>query len=70
MLWPKLTLTVQKEMQIASARAGMTPDQLRAVLSEPLVMAGGLPVRVPSPEVMSSSDEDQVAYPDKTRLIR
>jgi hypothetical protein len=44
----QLTLTVQKEIQIAAARAGMTADQLRAVLSAQQVMAGGLPIRVPS----------------------
>ena len=54
----RLTLTVQKEIQVAAARAGMTADHLRAVFSVPPVTAGGTPIRVPSPEVMGSSDEE------------
>jgi|LauGreDrversion4_1035100.scaffolds.fasta_scaffold1032377_2 hypothetical protein len=45
----KLTLTVQKEVQISAARAGMTADQLRAVFSAPPAMAGGVLLRVPFP---------------------
>ena len=54
----KLTLTVQKEIQVAAARVGMTDDHLQAVFSVPPVTAGGLPVRVPSPEDMGSIDEE------------
>jgi hypothetical protein len=54
----KLTLTVQKEIQVAAARAGMTADHLRAVFSVPPVTAGGTPIRhVPSPEAMGSGEE-------------
>jgi hypothetical protein len=54
----RLTLTMQKEMEISAARAGMSADQLRAVLSAPPAMAEGALLQVPSPVTMSSRDED------------
>ncbi len=54
----RLTLTVQKEIQAAAARAGMTADHLRAIFSVPPLTAGGTPIRVPAPQAMGSSDEE------------
>jgi hypothetical protein len=53
----KIQFTVQKETQVVAARAGMTADQLRAVFGAPPLTAGGLPIGVPSPEVIGPSDE-------------
>ena len=53
----KITGTVQRDIQEAALGAGMTAEQLRAHFSTPLTSAGGLPLRLPSPEI--PSDEDQ-----------
>jgi len=39
------------------AHPGMTTEQLRALFSAPPASAGGLPLRLPFPEVPSSNDE-------------
>jgi hypothetical protein len=42
----QLTLTVQKELQMSAAKAGMTAGQLRAAFSAPQATAGGVPCRL------------------------
>ena len=54
----QLTLTVQKEIQISAIKAGITADQLRAAFSASPAIAGGVLLLVPSPVVMSPSDEE------------
>jgi hypothetical protein len=54
----RITLTVQKELQMLAVQTGGSAGQLRAAAIAPQVVAGGALIQVPSPMTMSSEDEE------------
>jgi len=54
----RITLTVQKELQMLAVQTGVSASQLRAAASASQVVAGGAFIQVPSPMTMSSEDEE------------
>jgi hypothetical protein len=54
----RITLTVQKELQMLAVQAGVLAGQLRATASTSQVAASGVLIQAPSPMIMSSEDEE------------
>ena len=54
----RITLTVQKELQMLAVQAGVLAGQLRATASTSQVAASGVLIQAPSPMTMSSEDEE------------
>jgi len=54
----RITLTVQKELQMVAVQTGVSAGQLRAAASAFHVAAGGALIQAPSPMTMSSEDEE------------
>ena len=54
----RITLTVQKELQMLAVQTGMSAGQLRAAASASQGVAGGALIQIPSPTTMSSADEE------------
>ena len=54
----RITLTVQKELQMLAVQAGVLAGQLRATASTSQVAASGVLIQAPSPTTMSSEDEE------------
>ena len=54
----RITLTVQKELQMLAVQTGMSAGQLRAAASASQGVASGALIQIPSPMIMSSEDEE------------
>ena len=54
----RITLTVQKELQMLAVQTGVSAGQLRAAASASQVVVGGALIQVPSPMTMISEDEE------------
>ena len=54
----RITLTVQKELQMLAVQVGMSAGQLRAAASASQVAASWVLIQAPSPMTMSSEDEE------------
>jgi len=54
----RITLTVQKELQMLAVKTGVSAGQLRAAASASQGVASGALLQIPSPMTMSSEDEE------------
>jgi hypothetical protein len=54
----RITLTVQKELQMLAVQTGVSAGQLRAAASASQVAASGALIQDPSPMTMISEDEE------------
>jgi hypothetical protein len=54
----RVTLTVQKELQMVAVQTGVSAGQLRAAASASQGVASGALLQIPSPMTMSSEDEE------------
>ena len=54
----RITLTVQKELQMLAVQTGVSAGQLRAAASASQKAASGVLIQAPSPMTMSSEDEE------------
>jgi len=54
----RITLTVQKELQMLAVQTGVSAGQLRAAASASQGVAGGALIQIPSPMTMISEDEE------------
>ena len=54
----RITLTVQKELQMLAVQTGVSAVQLRAEASASQGVASGALLQIPSPMTMGSEDED------------
>ena len=57
-LTARITLTVQKELQMLAVQTGVSAGQLRAAASASQGVAGGALIQIPSPMTMISEDEE------------
>ena len=53
----RITLTVQKELQMLAVKAGVSAGQLRAAVCASQGVASGALLQIPSPMTMSSEDD-------------
>jgi len=54
----QITRCIDRSVHTTAQSMQMTGDQLRAVFSQPLATAGGLPLHVPAPVSSDSEEED------------
>ena len=54
----RITLTVQKELQMLAVKAGVSAGQLRAAVCASQGVASGALLQIPSPMTMSSEDDE------------
>ena len=54
----RITLTVQKELQMLAVKTGVSAGQLRAAVCASQGVASGALLQIPSPMTMSSEDEE------------